>query len=100
MQKHDLTLQTVIEIFEKMGKKKKIEKNQKYFMFVWARARARAQFLKFCARAHVSEKKLRSRSQPDERALRAPLKWAALTKALVISDLYGKIAKNSDYTRL
>ena len=49
MQKHDLTLQTIIEIFEKMGEKKKIEKAQKYFMIVWARA----QFLKF----------LRSRSQ-------------------------------------
>ena len=44
----------------------------------------------FCARAHKSEKKLhyRSRSPPDERALGATLKWAALTKALIIRDLY------------
>ena len=53
MQKHDLTLQTIIEIFEKMGEKKKIEKAQKYFMIVWARA----QFLKFLrSRSHVWKK--------------------------------------------
>ena len=51
-------------------------------MIVWVRA----QFLNFCACAHESEKSLRF--QPDERALRALLKWAALTKALAINNIF------------
>ena len=92
MQKHDLTcLQTIIESFEKMGKKKKIEKTQKYFMIVWARA----QFLKFLRSRSRVWKKMRSRSrlQPDERALRARLKWAALTKALLQASFLGPFLK-------
>ena len=66
-----------------MEKKKKIEKKTRNMSWLYERERER-NFWIFCARAHKSEKKLRSRSRspPDESELGAPLKWAALTKAL------------------
>ena len=69
-----------------------MEKKEKQIFFIkkpdmsWLYERERERnFWIFRARAHKSEKKLRSRSRspPDERTLGAPLKWAALTKALL-----------------
>ena len=67
------------------------------------RARSERNFWIFCTRAHESEKKLRSRSRspPDERTLGAPLKWAALTKALQSKDsiyyLWNRVCGNNFY---
>ena len=62
-------------------------------LWLYERERVRNVWI-FCARAHESEKKLLSRSPRDERALGAPLKWAALTKALhIVLLIYSIIEK-------
>ena len=89
MQNNDLTLQSIIEISNKDGEKRKQKKNWKNLEIFHdcMSVSAISEFLRLRSRVW---KKLRSRLrlQPDERALRALLKWAALTKALAINNIF------------